>query len=345
MKKTDVTIRNSIIWAAISCGLILVIVVLCFLWPLFFSKSPSQQIIKVPVGATEQTMLDTLSKYYGEKYAGAVIKVARLRKSDFSKRHGAYLVDSALSPYKVERILSHGAQHPVTIVINNFRGKEILAKKISDKLDFAPDSLLDYLTDPDFLKAYDLKPDQALAIFLDDSYQVYWSSSPENIVDKLGSHYNKIWNDERLSKAAALGLSPAQVITLASIVDEETNKQDEKGKIARLYLNRLKKGMKLQADPTVKFALGDFSLRRIRANHLQAESPYNTYKHSGLPPGPIRTVTVKDIDAVLDAPPHNYIYMCAKDDFSGYHSFATDYATHMKNARDYQRALNRRNIK
>lgn len=337
--------RHPYIFGISAFVLMVCLVAMFFIWPLFFSKSTGTRIIKIPYQATDQAVKDTLEKYYGPEYARDVLRMAKIRKTDFSRRHGAYMVDSGISPYKTERIFSKGAQHPVKITVNCFRGKDILAGKISEKLDFTPDSLILVLNDPEFLKTYDLSPEEALALFIDDSYLVYWSASPESVANKIGSHYKKVWNEERLSKAKALGLKPAEVMALASIVDEETAKQDEKPMVARLYLNRLKKGMKLQADPTVKFALGDFSLRRIRLNHLEFESPYNTYKVTGLPPGPIRTVRVEDVDAVLNAPQHDYIYMCAKDDFSGYHNFAKDYNTHMQNARKYQKALNRRGIK
>ena len=320
------------------------IILLYIFLPVVADKSQSKELIRIPANATTEMVRDTLAKYYGNKYADKLVMVSKLRGSDYSRRHGAYLVDSGLSPYMAERLLTKGGQHPMTVVVNGARGIDILSDRVARNLDFTPDSLKKQLQDSDFLANYGLTPSQALALFVDDSYQVYWSSSPRNVAEKIGANYKKIWNDSRLNKARELGLTPAEVIALASIVDEETNKKDEKPEVARLYLNRLKKGMKLQADPTVKFALGDFSLRRIRGEHLQVESPYNTYKVTGLPPGPIRTVTVADIDAVLNAPQHDYVYMCAKEDFSGYHNFAKDYNTHMQNARKYQKALNRRGI-
>ena len=171
------------------------------------------------------------------------------------------------------------------------------------------------------------------------------TTSAESVVKKMLAHYCNYWSADRREKAKSMGLSPAEVSVVASIVEEETNKKDERPLVARLYLNRIKQGMKLQADPTVKFALGDFSLRRITLKHLYVESPYNTYINKGLPPGPIRIVNKATLDDVLNAPEHKYIYMCAKEDFSGYHNFAEDYATHRSNARRYQAELNRRNIK
>lgn len=321
------------------------IILLYIFLPVVADKSVSSAIIKIPANASTEMVRDSMEKYFGKKYASKFELISNIRKTDYSKRHGAYMIDSGVSPFYAERHLSKGGQYPVWITVNAARGVDILSERLSKNLDLTADSLADQLRKKDFLKQYDLEPSQALALFLDDSYQVYWNVSPEGLTEKIGQHYKKIWNEERRNKAKALGLTPAEVIALASIVDEETNKRDEKPKVARLYLNRLKKGMKLQADPTVKFSLGDFSLRRIRGEHLKVDSPYNTYKIEGLPPGPIRTVTVSDIDAVLNAPTHDYIYMCAKDDFSGYHSFAKDYNTHMQNARRYQKALNRLNIK
>ena len=320
------------------------IILLYIFLPAVANKTEEEQIIRIPANATTQMVQDSLTKYYGDKFGSSVALISKIKGTDYSRRHGAYKIEKGIPPLQAERKLSRGAQHPFTVVINGNRGIDILADRVSRNLDFSSDSLKNLLQRPEFLVQYGLTPEEALALFIDDSYQVYWNVSPEEFTLKVGKNYHKIWNKERLEKASQLGLTPAQVTVLASIVDEETNKKDEKPTIARLYLNRLQKGMKLQADPTVKFALGDFSLKRIRGEHLKVDSPYNTYHVAGLPPGPIRTVTVADIDAVLNAPTHDYIYMCAKDDFSGYHSFAKDYDTHMRNARNYQKALNRRNI-
>lgn len=338
---------NKKLWITLSVTVVLLggIILLYIFLPVVANKAQTSAIIKIPAGATTEVVYDSLAKYYGDKYASKVILMSKLRKADYAGRHGAYKVDSGMTPLQAEAKLRTGSQHPFMITVNASRGVAPLTEKLASKLEVTPDSLQAYIANPANLEKYGLTPEQALALFIDDSYQVYWSSSPQKVVDKIGDNYNKIWNKERLAKAKALGLSPVEVITLASIVDEETNKINEKPMVARLYLNRLGKGMKLQADPTVKFALGDFSLRRILSEHLNVDSPYNTYKIAGLPPGPIRTVTLKDIDAVLDAPPHDYIYMCAKDDFSGYHTFAKDYSTHLQNAHKYQKALNRRGIK
>lgn len=320
------------------------IILLYLFLPAVTNKADNDALIKIPLNASNEMVNDSISKYLGDKYASKVMLMSKVRRSDFSKRHGAFMIEKGTSPLRAERKLISGSQYPMNVTVNSARGLDKVSERIASRLDVAPDSLLNFLQQPGNLDAYGLSPDDALALFIDDTHQFFWNASPKTIVEKFGANYKKIWNDERLKKAASLGLSPAQVITLASIVDEETNKADEKPLVARLYLNRLKKGMKLQADPTVKFALGDFSLRRIRTHHLSIDSPYNTYKISGLPPGPIRSVSVKDIDAVLDAPLHNYIYMCAKEDFSGYHNFAADYNTHQQNARKYQRALNQKKI-
>jgi len=201
------------------------------------------------------------------------------------------------------------------------------------------------LNEPDFAIQQGFTRETLPAMFIPNSYEVYWNTTLENLITRLHKEYNRFWTNERKEKAKALGLTPVQVSTLASIVDSETTYDPEKPSIAALYLNRLRLGMKLQADPTVIFAAGDFSIHRVGGELLKNPSPYNTYQHEGLPPGPIRIASIKGIDAVLTPDAHAYIYMCAKEDFSGSHNFSMSLAQHRINATRFQQALNARNIK
>lgn len=336
--------RNIVVGISLGLALVILIVLALFV-PMFVKVAESDAFIKIPANASRQNVRDSVALYLGDSYAEFVMMAATLLRSDFSNRHGGYLIKEGMNPFSAARQLARGGQEPLTVTLKAIRTLPNLAKRVAGKLDFTPDSLLNVIKDPATLEEYGLTPEQAIALFVDDSYDFYWSASPEEFVDKIGDNYNNVWNHDRKVKAAILGLSPAEVMTLCSIVDEETNKVDEKGKIGRLYLNRIKKGIPLQADPTVKYALQDFSLRRIRGNHLKADSPYNTYRNKGLPPGPIRTTSVTTIDEVLNSQPSEDIYMCAKEDFSGYHNFASTYSEHQANARRYQQALNKRGIR
>lgn len=303
----------------------------------------SSAVIRIPAGAGQEQLHDSISKYLGEGYAKKVSRLVGLRGTDLSMRHGAYLVEAGMSPLTAMRRLTSGPQEPLTITINGFRLLPVLEEKVAARFDFSQDAIAGALNDAEMLKEYGLTPEQALALFVNDSYEFFWNASPEDVIRKVGAHYKEVWNPERQAKAEALGLSPADVMILASIVDEESNKLDEKGTIGRLYINRLNRGMRLEADPTVRYAGGDFTIKRVKSPK-SIESPYNTYLHAGLPPGPIRTTSVETIDAILDSKPHNYIFMCAKEDFSGYHNFVATYAEHQANARRYKRELDRRGI-
>ncbi|MCH5325877.1 MAG: endolytic transglycosylase MltG [Duncaniella sp.] len=255
---------------------------------------------------------------------------------------GAYRMDRGQTALSIARRIAAGRQTPVRLTFKGPRKLEVLAERIAHQLELTPEEFLEACNR--VLPKSGFTPATFPAAFLPDTYEVYWASSADDVVSRLLDYRNRFWTPERVAKAKALGLSKVEVAIVASIIEEETAKTDERPLVARLYLNRLKKGMLLQADPTVKFAVGDFSLRRITGVHLRCESPYNTYRHKGLPPGPIRVVEGASIDAVLNAPQHSYLYMCAREDFSGYHNFATDYATHLANARRYQAELDRRNI-
>ncbi|MBO4444959.1 MAG: endolytic transglycosylase MltG [Bacteroidaceae bacterium] len=231
------------------------------------------------------------------------------------------------------RFLS-GNQTPVKVVIPAARNLDKVAGVLGNKL----------MADSAAFAALLGQPEQ-MALIIPNTYEVYWTISPEDFVERMQKEHDRFWNENRRAKAAAQGLTPDEVATLASIVDEETARNDEKPVVAGLYLNRLHKGILLQADPTVKYAVGDPTLRRILFEHLKVDSPYNTYLHAGLPPTPIRIPSVRALEAVLNPAKHDYLYMCAKEDFSGYHNFAVTLSEHNKNASRYQAALNARGIR
>ncbi len=298
--------------------------------------------VYVPSGVTEQSLRDTLESRLGSDFGSRVARLLSLSNADVAKAAGSYVVHPGDDVKDVARKMRTGAQDPVKVTFNNIRTLQQLAARIASKLEFS---------DTDFIAACDsvlgargYSVAEYPAAFLPDTYEFYWNDKAEKVVGRLADVREKWWTPERSAAAKALGLSETQVATLASIVEEETAKADEKPMVARLYLNRLSTGMRLQADPTVKFAVGDFSLRRITGDHLHIDSPYNTYTHAGLPPGPIRIPERASMEAVLHAPAHDYIYMCAKEDFSGYHNFAVTWAEHKANAQRYHAALDRRGI-
>lgn len=322
-----------------------IIILLIFLYPLLFSRTASDATIRIPANATEQSVTDSLTKYYGKTFAGRVMRLSKIKNVDFSKRHGSYAIPAGTNALNAFRRLGYGGQTPVKLTVNGFRSLDLLCERIASRLDFPADSLKAYLADPENLRAYGLQPSQALALFLDDTYEVYWSASPKELINKIGKNYLNYWYEtDNSKKTAELGITPADAMIIASLADEETNALSEKGTIARLYLNRLKKGMRLQSDPTVRFALNDFTIRRVKGEHLKVNSPYNTYMHAGLPPGPIRSTSRATLDAFLNSAPNDYLYMCAKEDFSGTHNFAVSFAEHSQNAKRYRMALNERGI-
>lgn len=289
-----------------------------------------------------KALADTLQSRLGD-YGSKVFRLWDATDGKISTARGAYLVESGDKAWALARRLKNGQQTPVKISFNNLRTVDELAARIAAQMDF---SAADFIAACDSVLPHaGFRKAEYAAAFLPDTYEFYWSAGAEKVVTRLLDYRNRFWTDARRAQAAAIGLKPVDVATLASIVEEETARRDERPRVARLYLNRLDRGMLLQADPTVKWAVGDFSLRRILNEHLRVESPYNTYIHAGLPPGPIRIPERGTLEAVLDAPAHNYLYMCAKDDFSGYHNFAISLSDHMANARRYQAALNRLNIK
>jgi len=257
---------------------------------------------------------------------------------------GHYLIEPGINNLDLIRKLRGGAQDPIRVIFKKHRNVETLAATVSQQIEADSASIVNFVKNPDFLQENDLDENTLMSLFLPNTYEFYWNADAEKFTKKMLQANSNFWNSERMVKAENLGLNKIEVITLASIVQEETSKTDEMPNIAGVYLNRVKKGWRLQADPTVKFANNDFSLRRILNKHLKKDSPFNTYKHKGLPPGPICLPSTTTIDAVLNAVDHTYMYFCAKEDFSGYHNFAETLKGHNANARKYHKALNERKI-
>lgn len=258
---------------------------------------------------------------------------------------GRYRLTEGMNNRKLINMLASGTQEPVTFAFHNFRLKEQFAVFAAKQLEPDSASILRLLDSADFVKQYGFTTDNVFVAFMPDSYELYWNTTPEKLFKKMYARYESFWTKERKNKATELNLTPIQVSILASIVDAEALKDDEMPTIAGLYLNRLKKGMKLESDPTVIFAMKDFTIQRVLNRYLSVPSPYNTYANKGLPPGPIMMPSVNAVKAVLNFKPSNYIYMCAKEDFSGYHNFADNVKDHNINANKFRQALNERNIK
>lgn len=255
---------------------------------------------------------------------------------------GKYKIDEGMSVLTLLRMLRNGSQTPVNFVVTKIRTKEQLAGRMGKAFEFDSTTAINYLNNSDSLNKYGLDTNTVMAAVLPLTYENKWNTMPDVVFGKFYDAYKIFWTDERKQKALQKGLTPIQAITLASIVDEETNASKEKGTIASAYLNRIKKGMPLQADPTVKFALKDFSIKRVLLKHLSVPSPYNTYRNKGLPPGPICTPQQATIDSVLNAPETEYVYFVASPAFDGTHVFSTNYQDHLKLAKAYQEALNKR---
>ena len=257
-------------------------------------------------------------------------------------RPGRYKIKKGMSLFKLVRMLRNGQQVPVSFVVTRIRTKEALAGRIARSFECDSLEAIRFLNNNDTLRRYDLDSNTVMAAVMPYTYSLNWNNSMKNVFAQFYTAYKKFWTPERQRKADSLKLTREEVSTLASIVEEETNKKDDKLKIASTYINRLREGMKLQADPTVKFALKDFSLKLITGVHLRTQSPYNTYQQTGLPPGPICTPSIESIDAVLNAPATGYLYFVASSNFDGTSVFTTNYDDHMKFARLYQQELTRR---
>ncbi len=287
---------------------------------------------------TFESVVDSLESNEVMRNMKAFKWVARRKDCHDYIKEGRYHFKTGMNANQVVNILRAGLQEPVQLTFNNIRTKEQLAGAVSRYLEADSLSILG-LFDPEVIESYGFTPETYMAMFIPNTYEFYWTTSAEQFGDRMKMEYEAFWNEERQGKAKNLNMTPVEVATLAAIVQEESNKKNEKPRIAGVYINRLRKGMPLQADPTVKFAAGDVTLRRILNRHLEIESPYNTYKYAGLPPGPITFPEIQSLEAVLNYEEHNLYYFCAKEDFSGYHNFARTHAEHERNAARYHAAL------
>ena len=270
--------------------------------------------------------------------------LAKRNNFDSRKRSGKFAIHKGDNMQTIYRRIVCNEQTPVKLVIPSTRTIEQLTGAISRQLMFDSLELNEFTNRPIYYLNIGYTKESLPSLFIPNTYEVYWNIKPEALITRLMNERRKFWNEERTNKAKKLNLTPEEVATLASIIDEETNNDEEKPIVAGMYINRLKRGMPLQADPTVKYAIGDPTRKRILKKDLDIDSPYNTYRYKGLPPGPIRIPTIQAIESVLNYTRHNYLYMCAKEDFSGKHNFAKTLSEHNENARRYQRALNKLNI-
>lgn len=308
--------------------------------PNFLVERESRFLI-IPSGSTFE---DVQRIIYDESYVNEPVAfgmLSKLMKYDKSVKPGKYLIEKNSNNIDVIRKLRAGDQVPVRITFNTGRLLSDVAAKLTNNIELDSGNFLNHITEASTALKYGFNNETFRCMFIPNTYEVYWTITEEELCDRLAKEYDSFWNEERKAKANALGLTTVEVGVLASIVEAEVSHYSESKIVAGLYLNRLQKNIPLQADPTLIYAVGDFTIKRVLNVHKEIDSPYNTYKYAGLPPGPINFPSITSINAVLNAEKHNYLYMCAKEDFSGYHNFSSSLRQHNKNARKYQRALNK----
>lgn len=333
----------------ISGGIIFSVIILFFiayktLWGENIKLKDRSITIYIPTGSTYQQVLDTIYTRLDIKNK-ALFEWISLRKSypRFIKP-GKYVLERNVSYIGLINLLRSGRQTPVRVTFNNIRTLEALAGKIGKYIEADSVQILEFLKHPENFKADGFNEENIISVFIPDTYEFFWNTSAQGFYTRMLQEYRNFWNEDRMKKAKEKGLDPHQVSILASIIDDEVTKKEEKKVIAGVYLNRLERGIPLQACPTIKFVLNDFTITRVLKKYLIIDSPYNTYKYRGFPPGPIGCPSVEGIDAVLNAQEHNFLYFAARADFSGYHNFSTTLAEHNRYAAEYQRELDRRKI-
>lgn len=308
------------------------------------SPTGERTIFYIPAGSTYEQVLDTIGKNLVVKNIHFLKWVAKKKKYPASIKPGRFMVESEMSYVSFINMLRSGNQAPVRVTFNNIRTIYDLAGKVGGQIEADSASIADFLSYPGNYSEDGFSRETVIAAFIPDTYELFWNTDAQGFYRRMVREYRKFWNGERMAKAGGKNLDPVEVAILASIIDDEVAKADEKPRIAGVYLNRLRRGMPLQACPTIKFALNDFTITRVLNKHLQIDSPYNTYKYPGFPPGPIGCPTKDGLEAVLNAEEHEYIFFAARADFSGYHNFSRTLAEHNRYANIYQKELDRRRI-
>jgi len=324
--------------------------VVCFiLYGYLFKPNVSLQnrakaFLYIPTGSGFEEVSDILMRNKFLKKRSSFEWVAHRKEYESKVRPGRYLIKDGMSNNELVNLLRSGKQEPVRVTFLNIRSREELAGKISRQIEADSLSLLKLLIDPDYLKQFGVNPLNSFVLFVPNTYEFYWNTTADGFIVRMAREKTKFWNKTRIEKCRILGFTVSQVVTLASIIEKETFRDKEKPIIAGVYVNRLRKGWPLQADPTIIFAWNDYTIKRVLNIHLQINSLYNTYLHTGLPPGPICIPSIASIDAVLNFQHHDYFYFCAKDDLSGYHVFAVNLSEHNRNAKKYQAAIKKQGI-
>lgn len=328
-----------------AAGIVAIVVLMVVYAVMPVSNSDEVQYAYVDDDDTRDSVLAKIRPMSNHIGLTGLSMLMRHSSYDDNVRSGRYAIMPGDGPITVFRRLKNGQQTSMRLTLPEARTMDRLAAVLGQKLMLDSATIAEALGDPETCRQLGYDTCTIAAMFVPNTYDVYWNMSVESLLKRMQKEHDRFWHGDRQAKADRLGLTTVEVCTLASILDEETSNNSEKPMIAGMYLNRLRTSMPLQADPTVKFALKQFELRRIYQKHLDIDSPYNTYRYEGLPPGPIKIASIQGIDAVLNHVEHDYLYMCAKEDFSGTHNFAVTYNDHLKNAARYAKALNERGIK
>ena len=339
--------KKKLIYILLGLGLS-VLLVIYLLFRTFFGVSittvHNKQVIYIPTGSSYNQVLDTLESDLEIKNLKILDWVAKKKNYPALIKPGRYVIENETSYNGLINLLRSGRQSPVKITFNNIRTLNQLAGKIGKQIEADSISLISFFSDESNFRSDGFNKENLIALFIPDTYEVYWNTGPDEFYKRMLQEYRNFWNADRLAKEKKNNLNPIEVSILASIIDDEVTKKDEKPRIAGVYLNRLKRGIPLEACPTIKFALNDFTITRILYKYLEIDSPYNTYKHNGFPPGPIGCPSVEGIEAVLNAEDHDYLFFAAKADFSGYHNFSRTLTEHNHYAALYQKELDKRKI-